>query len=54
MATGRHREGQEKAIDRLEQVSEELKCHKEQYKEVITRELEKVQRKKLKVRVKIK
>jgi hypothetical protein len=49
-----HREGQEKAIDRLEQVREELECHREEYKEVITREIEKVQKKKLKVRVKLK
>jgi hypothetical protein len=53
MAANRHREGQEKAIDRLEQVSEELKCHIEQYKQVITREVKKVNRKCVKILKKI-
>jgi hypothetical protein len=44
-----HRQGMEKAIDRLEQVREELECHKHQHEGVITRELEKVNRKKLKI-----
>lgn len=39
----------EAALDRLEQVREELECHKEEHKEVIQREIEKIERKKLKI-----
>jgi hypothetical protein len=45
----RHQRGMEAAIDRLEQVSEELKCHRNDHKEVVLREIKKVERKKMKI-----
>lgn len=45
----RHRTGMEAAIDRLEQVREELECHAHALKDVVTREIEKVKRKQLKI-----
>lgn len=45
----RHREGMEAAIDRLERVREELECHRDDHERVIERELQKVDRKKLKI-----
>lgn len=51
--TDRHQQGIEKVIDRLDQVREELECHREDHEIVITRELEKVQRKKLKILKKV-
>mgnify|MGYP003333194371 CR=1 FL=1 len=45
----RHREGMEAAIDRLEQVREELECHRDDHERIIERELQKVERKKLKI-----
>lgn len=47
--TERHQQGIEKAIDRLDQVREELMSHTDEHKEVIVRELEKVERKRLKI-----
>jgi hypothetical protein len=41
-----HREGMEKAIERLEQVQDELECNKDTHKEIIVREIKKVERKK--------
>ena len=45
----RHQRGMEAAIDRLEQVSEELGCHRDNHKVIIVREIEKVERKKMKI-----
>jgi hypothetical protein len=44
----RHQRGMEAAIDRLEQVSEELDCHRDNHK-VVVREIKKVERKKMKI-----
>lgn len=46
----RHREGIEAAIDRLEQVREELECNTDGHDPVIERELQKIKRKKLKMK----
>ena len=45
----RHQRGMEAAIDRLEQVSEELVCHRDEHKVIIVREIKKVERKKMKI-----
>jgi len=45
----RHQRGMEAAIDRLEQVSEELDCHRDEHKVIIVREIKKVERKKMKI-----
>jgi hypothetical protein len=45
----RHQRGMEAAIDRLEQVSEELDCHRDEHNAVIVREIKKVERKKMKI-----
>jgi hypothetical protein len=45
----RHQRGMEAAIDRLEQVSEELECHRDDHKVIIVREIKKVERKKKKI-----
>jgi hypothetical protein len=50
----RHREGMEAAIHRLEQVREELECHRDDHERVIERELQKVDRKKVKIVKKVK
>ncbi len=50
----RHQTGMEAAIDRLEQVREELECHREEHRDIIMREVEKVERKKLKIVKKLK
>jgi len=39
----------EAAIDRLEQVSEELECHRDDHKVIVVREIKKVERKKMKI-----
>ena len=39
----------EAAIDHLEQVREELECHRDEHRDVVVREVEKVERKKLKI-----
>jgi hypothetical protein len=44
----RHQRGMEAAIDRLDQVSEELDCHRDEHK-VVVREIKKVERKKMKI-----
>ena len=46
----RHREGIEAAIDRLEQVREELESHENNRAPVIERELQKIKRKKIKMK----
>jgi hypothetical protein len=45
----RHQHGMEAAIDRLEQVSEELECHRDEHKVIVVREIKKVERKKKKI-----
>jgi len=45
----RHQRGVEAAIDRLDQVSEELNCHRDEHGGVIVREIKKVERKKTKI-----
>jgi hypothetical protein len=45
----RHQRGMEAAIYRLEQVSEELECHRDAHKVVVVREIKKVERKKMKI-----
>ena len=45
----RHQRGMEAAIYRLEQVSEELDCHRDKHKVIIVREIKKVERKKMKI-----
>ena len=45
----RHQRGMEAAIDRLEHVSEELDCHRDDHKVIIVREIKKVERKKMKI-----
>jgi hypothetical protein len=45
----RHQRGMEAAIYRLEQVSEELECHRDDHKVVVVREIKKVERKKMKI-----
>jgi guanylate kinase len=45
----RHQRGMEAAIDRLEQVSEELACHRDEHKVIVVREIKKVERKKKKI-----
>jgi hypothetical protein len=45
----RHQRGVEAAIDRLDQVSEELNCHRDKHGGVIVREIKKVERKKTKI-----
>ena len=45
----RHQRGVEAAIDRLDQVSEELKCHRDEHEVIIVREIKKVERKKTKI-----
>jgi hypothetical protein len=44
-----HLKGMEAAIARLEDVCEELESHVKEHKNVVTREIEKVKRKKLKI-----
>ena len=41
----RHQRGVEAAIDRLDQVSEELDCHRDEHGGIIVREIKKVERK---------
>jgi hypothetical protein len=45
----RHQRGMEAAIDRLEQVSEELECHRDDHNVIVVREIKKVERKKKKI-----
>lgn len=45
----RHQRGVEAAIDRLDQVSEELNCHRDEHGGIIVREIKKVERKKTKI-----
>lgn len=45
----RHLSGMESAIHRLNQVSQELECHRTEYPKVIVREMKKVEQKKLKI-----
>jgi hypothetical protein len=45
----RHRNGMEAAIDRLEKVREELECHRDDHRNIVVREIKKVERKKLKI-----
>jgi hypothetical protein len=45
----RHQRGMEAAIDRLEQVSEELECHRDHHGVIVVREIKKVERKKKKI-----
>lgn len=45
----RHQRGVEAAIDRLDQVSEELSCHRDDHRIIIVREIKKVERKKTKI-----
>ena len=45
----RHQSGMDAAIYRLEQVSEELECHRDKHKVIIVREIKKVERKKKKI-----
>jgi len=45
----RHQRGMEAAIDRLEQVSEELDCHRDEHNVIVVREIKKVERKKMKI-----
>ena len=45
----RHQRGMEAAIERLEQVNEELECHRDEHKVIVVREIKKVERKKKKI-----
>ena len=45
----RHQRGMEAAIERLDQVNEELECHRDEHKVIIVREIKKVERKKKKI-----
>ena len=45
----RHQRGVEAAIDRLEEVNEELECHKYTHK-IVVREIKKVERKLVKLK----
>lgn len=45
----RHQCGMEAAIDRLQQVTEELECHMHDHGGIIVREIKKVERKKMKI-----
>jgi guanylate kinase len=45
----RHQRGMEAAIERLDQVNEELECHRDEHKVIVVREIKKVERKKKKI-----
>jgi len=45
----RHQRGMEAAIERLDQVNEELECHRDEHKVITVREIKKVERKKKKI-----
>jgi hypothetical protein len=48
----RHQRGMEAAIERLDQVNEELECHRDEHKVIVVREIKKVERKKKKIALK--
>jgi len=45
----RHQRGMEAAIELLDQVNEELECHRDEHKVIVVREIKKVERKKKKI-----